>query len=147
MLTKTLMPSSGEILYANQNKTIAMGVVFQNSVLDDELTVFDNLFLRGKMYQKTEKQAIISLMKKTGVYLFAKKKYSELSGGMRRKVDITRALINQSAILFLDEPTTGLDPQSRKEIWALLTYFYVEGLVSYSLYRYGVCEKFWCVRF
>lgn len=136
MLTKTLIPSSGEILYANQNKTIAMGVVFQNSVLDDELTVFDNLFLRGQMYQKTEKQAIISLMKKTGVYLFAKKKYSELSGGMRRKVDITRALINQPAILFLDEPTTGLDPQSRKEIWALLNELKRNGLAIFLTTHY-----------
>ncbi|WP_218569179.1 AAA family ATPase [Klebsiella michiganensis] len=67
-------------------------------------------------------------MKKTGVFLFAKKKYGQLSGGMRRKVDITRALINQPDILFLDEPTTGLDPQSRKEIWELLNELKQNGL-------------------
>ena len=49
MLTKTLTPSSGEIFYSNSKQSIAMGVVFQNSVLDNELTVFDNLFLRGQM--------------------------------------------------------------------------------------------------
>ena len=128
MLTKTLTPSSGEIFYSNSKQSIAMGVVFQNSVLDNELTVFDNLFLRGQMYQTIEKETIISLMKKTGVFLFAEKKYGNLSGGMRRKVDITRALINQPDILFLDEPTTGLDPQSRKEIWALLNELKQNGL-------------------
>lgn len=128
MLTKTLTPSSGEIFYSNSKQSIAMGVVFQNSVLDNELTVFDNLFLRGQMYQTIEKETIISLMKKTGVFLFAEKKYGDLSGGMRRKVDITRALINQPDILFLDEPTTGLDPQSRKEIWGLLNELKQNGL-------------------
>ncbi|EOH89764.1 ABC transporter ATP-binding protein [Enterococcus villorum] len=128
MLTKTLTPSSGEIFYSNNQQKIAIGVVFQNSVLDNELTVFDNLFLRGQMYQAIEKETIISLMKKTGVFLFAKKKYGHLSGGMRRKVDITRALINQPDILFLDEPTTGLDPQSRKEIWELLNELKQNGL-------------------
>ena len=128
MLTKTLTPSSGEIFYSNSKQSIAMGVVFQNSVLDNELTVFDNLFLRGQMYQTIEKETIISLMKKTGVFLFAEKKYGNLSGGMRRKVDITRALINQPDILFLDEPTTGLDPQSRQEIWGLLNELKQNGL-------------------
>ena len=128
MLTKTLTPSSGEIFYSNSKQSIAMGVVFQNSVLDNELTVFDNLFLRGQMYQTIEKETIISLMKKTGVFLFAEKKYGNLSWGMRRKVDITRALINQPDILFLDEPTTGLDPQSRKEIWGLLNELKQNGL-------------------
>lgn len=136
MLTKTLTPSSGEILYSNQNKAIALGVVFQNSVLDNELTVFDNLLLRGQMYQNIEKKAIITLMKQTGVYLFAKKKYGELSGGMRRKVDITRALINQPDILFLDEPTTGLDIQSRKEIWELLNGLKRNGLAIFLTTHY-----------
>ena len=128
MITKTLTPSSGEIFYSNSKQSIAMGVVFQNSVLDNELTVFDNLFLRGQMYQTIEKETIISLMKKTGVFLFAEKKYGNLSGRIRRKVDITRSLINQSDILFLDEPTTGLDPQSRKEIWGLLNELKQNGL-------------------
>ncbi|MBO1103508.1 ABC transporter ATP-binding protein [Enterococcus hirae] len=128
MLTKTLTPSSGEIFYSNSKQSIAIGVVFQNSVLDNELTVFDNLFLRGQMYQMIEKETIISVMKKTGVFVFAEKKYGNLSGGMRRKVDITRALINQPDILFLDEPTTGLDLQSRKEIWGLLNELKQNGL-------------------
>ena len=67
-------------------------------------------------------------MKTTGATSFAKKKYGQLSGGMRRKVDITWALINQPDILFLDEPTTGLAPQSRKEIWQLLNTWQHEGL-------------------
>ncbi|MBF8807801.1 MAG: ABC transporter ATP-binding protein [Enterococcus lacertideformus] len=128
MLTKTLTPSSGEIYYSNNKGRKNIGVVFQNSILDNELTVFENLFLRGKMYQTVEKDEIISLMEKTGVSSFSKRKYGNLSDGMRRKVDITRALINQPVLLFLDEPTTGLDPQSRKEIWELLNELKQNGL-------------------
>lgn len=122
MLTQTLTPTSGEILYngSTENKDIKIGVVFQNSILDKELTVLDNLLLRAAMYKKVNKKRLFNLMEKTGVLAFAKKKYGKLSGGMKRKVDITRALINEPEFLFLDEPTTGLDPKSRKEIWYLL---------------------------
>ncbi|MCH4176517.1 MAG: ABC transporter ATP-binding protein [Streptococcaceae bacterium] len=122
MLTGTLQPTSGEILYNGKptNSSIKIGVVFQNSVLDDDLTVMENLLLRAEMYRHINREYLDKLIAKTGILEYTKKKYGRLSGGMRRKVDITRALINQPEILFLDEPTTGLDPQSRKEIWQLL---------------------------
>lgn len=128
MLTQTLTPSSGEIIYPKDKRPPAIGVVFQNSVLDPELTVLDNLLLRGKMYRANHKAMILTLMQQTGVSSYAKKKYGQLSGGMRRKVDITRALLNKPELLFLDEPTTGLDPQSRKEIWDLLHQLKQSGL-------------------
>lgn len=122
MLTGTLQPTSGEILYNGKptNSSIKIGVVFQNSVLDDDLTVMENLQLRAAMYHHINREYLDKLIAKTGIIEYTQKKYGRLSGGMRRKVDITRALINQPEILFLDEPTTGLDPQSRKEIWRLL---------------------------
>lgn len=128
LLTKTLQASSGTIQYLSKDGSISIGVVFQNSVLDEQLSVIDNLLLRGSMYKNTTKHNIISLMKETGIYSFSKKKYGALSGGMRRKVDITRALINTPDILFLDEPTTGLDPQSREDIWQLLNTLKQNGL-------------------
>ncbi|MBS7576909.1 MULTISPECIES: ABC transporter ATP-binding protein [unclassified Enterococcus] len=122
MLTGTLQPTSGEILYNGKlnHSSIKIGVVFQNSVLDDELTVMENLLLRAEMYHHVDQKRLDELITKIGINEYAQKKYGRLSGGMRRKVDIARALIHQPEILFLDEPTTGLDLQSRKEIWQLL---------------------------
>lgn len=126
MLIGTLDPTAGEILYEGKNlknvslKKIKIGVVFQNSILDHELTVRQNLKIRAALNGKYSQKWLDMLMKQTGVIQFANRKYGELSGGMKRKVDITRALLNHPKILFLDEPTTGLDVQSRQEIWQLL---------------------------
>lgn len=136
MLTKTLSASSGQIIYNKVIEDLKIGVVFQNSVLDTELSILDNLLLRGSMYKKITKNDILQLMNETGIASFSKKKYGQLSGGMRRKVDITRALINQPDILFLDEPTTGLDPQSRKDIWKLLNSWKQKGLAIFLTTHY-----------
>lgn len=133
MLTHTLTPSSGEICSSN---SLAMGVVFQNSVLDTELTVWDNLVLRGALYKDVTKEHLIALMQRTGISAFSQQKYGQLSGGMRRKVDITRALINQPTILFLDEPTTGLDPNARKELWGLLNQLKQNGVAIFLTTHY-----------
>lgn len=97
-----------------------IGIVFQQSVLDDLLTVYENLWTRGKLYgvpSTSLKEAIQDAMKVTGIEEIQSRKYGELSGGQRRRVDIARALIHEPKILFLDEPTTGLDPQTRKNVW------------------------------
>lgn len=126
MLIGTLTPTEGEIYFKGQplekvpRKDKKIGVVFQNSILDKELTVWQNLKIRAQLNKNYQKEKLETLMKQTGVYEFAKKSYGKLSGGMRRKVDITRALLNEPEILFLDEPTTGIDIQSRQEIWQLL---------------------------
>lgn len=126
MLIGTLTPTEGKIYFKGQplekvsRKEKKIGVVFQNSILDKELTVWQNLKIRAQLNKNYQKDKLETLMKKTGVYEFAKKPYGNLSGGMRRKVDITRALLNEPEILFLDEPTTGIDIQSRQEIWRLL---------------------------
>lgn len=119
MLLGLLPATSGKIIY--HTKTPKIGVVFQTSVLDAELTVMENLSVRQKMTGKAYKQEIDQVMHKLGVNSFANKRYGQLSGGQRRRTDIARALIGNPDILFLDEPTAGLDIQTRKAIWGILT--------------------------
>lgn len=103
-----------------------IGVVFQNSVLDSSLSVYDNLESRAALYgivgdafkkRLNELEEILEfsdLMKRT---------VGKLSGGQRRRIDIARALIHRPKILILDEPTTGLDPQTRKILWNVVSMF------------------------
>lgn len=117
MLTGLLQPTAGEILYDNP---IKLGVVFQNSVLDDMLTVQENLEIRAGQYKDIDKGKVDSLVNQLGLQNFSTQLYGTLSGGQKRRVDIARALLNSPDILFLDEPTTGLDIQTRKAIWELI---------------------------
>lgn len=117
MLTRLLQPTTGEILY---NSNIKLGVVFQNSVLDDMLTVRENLDIRAGQYNMIDKGKVDSLIEQLGLKKFSTQLYGTLSGGQKRRVDIARALLNNPDVLFLDEPTTGLDIQTRKAIWELI---------------------------
>lgn len=103
----------------------SIGIVFQNSVLDPKLTVKENLFTRGAYYglSKAEISSRIEpFMDKFELKEIWNRNYEKLSGGQRRRVDIIRALLNNPRILFLDEPTTGLDPMSRKIVWDYIDY-------------------------
>jgi multidrug/hemolysin transport system ATP-binding protein len=97
-----------------------IGVVFQDHLLDPLLTVEENLRVRGGLYpraQGTLGEAICHAAKVTDIEDFLRRPYGKLSGGQKRRADIARALVNTPKILFLDEPTTGLDPQTRKSVW------------------------------
>lgn len=97
-----------------------IGVVFQDSVLDAPLSVRENLTIRAGFYyndKKKIKHAVRNAATITNIMEFIDRPYGKLSGGQRRRVDIARALLNTPKILFLDEPTTGLDPQTRKNVW------------------------------
>ena len=110
-------PTQGESIYEPGTK---IGVVFQTSVLDEMLTVRENLAIRARQYKELKPNRVSDLIGRLGLSAFQKQRYGTLSGGQKRRVDIARALLSQPDILFLDEPTTGLDIQTRKSIWDLL---------------------------
>jgi multidrug/hemolysin transport system ATP-binding protein len=100
-----------------------LGVVFQNSVLDKPLSALNNLKSRGALYGmgKTELEARIKELSEMLEFSdFLNRPLDKLSGGQKRRIDIARALIHRPQILILDEPTTGLDPQTRKNLWSVI---------------------------
>lgn len=101
-----------------------LGVVFQNSVLDSFLSVYDNLQSRAALYGITGsefKKRLNELDEMLELKELLKRPVGKLSGGQRRRIDVARALINRPQILILDEPTTGLDPQTRKMLWKVIS--------------------------
>ena len=100
-----------------------IGVVFQDGLLDRLLTVEQNLRVRGSFYGlrgKELNEAVKNTASMCGITDILKRQYGKLSGGQRRRCDIARALINTPKILFLDEPTTGLDPKTRRMVWDII---------------------------
>lgn len=122
-----LKPDGGEVIVdghilGKEDDQIrsCIGAVFQESLLDPLLTVEENLTLRGSFYglSKAElKKQVKEVAKETEIDSLLGRPYGKLSGGQRRRCDIARALIHTPDVLFLDEPTTGLDPQTRKNVW------------------------------
>lgn len=103
-----------------------LGVVFQSSVLDTALSVYENLESRAALYGITGtafKKRLTELAKILDFENLLKRTVGKLSGGQRRRIDIARALFHKPKILILDEPTTGLDPQTRSLIWDVISDF------------------------
>lgn len=127
MLTTLLYPSSGEILInsfnpiKHQNSVRkSFGIVFQDPSLDDELSALDNLEFHAVLYHvdwKIAQERINHLLKIVELEDRKHDKVKTFSGGMKRRLEIARGLIHHPKILFLDEPTIGLDPQTRNFLW------------------------------
>ncbi len=101
-----------------------LGVVFQSSVLDAPLSVYDNLESRAALYGITGaafKQRLAELAELLDFKTLLRRPVGKLSGGQRRRIDVARALFHKPRILVLDEPTTGLDPQTRKTLWNVIS--------------------------
>lgn len=126
----TLAKDNGTVLIDGKNIETQMpeiaselGVVFQSSALDKQLTVKDNLLSRASLYGiygERAKQRIAELAKLLDFENLLNRTLGKLSGGQRRKIDVARALLHNPKILILDEPTTGLDPQTRKTLWQVI---------------------------
>lgn len=101
-----------------------IGVVYQTNCLDKRLTVRENLMLRGALYETKRESLtknldnVCEILELTDVM---KRPFGKLSGGQKRRCEIARALMHTPDILFLDEPTTGLDPATRKSVWSTIT--------------------------
>lgn len=126
-------PTSGEIYIDDEKLTFKnrklfrqkLGVVFQENVLDDLLTVRENLYNRASLYGKTkaeitERLALVSSI--MGIEDILNRRFEKLSGGQKRRAEIARAIMHDTEILLLDEPTTGLDPKTRVSVWKIIDY-------------------------
>ena len=113
-----------------------IGVVFQDSMLDDLLSVRENLVVRGAFYGigiREVDERVEEINELLEILPFYDQRYGRLSGGQKRKADIARALLNWPKILILDEPTTGLDPKSRRDIWELINRLRLEKKITIFL--------------
>jgi ABC-2 type transport system ATP-binding protein len=130
MLTTLLHPTSGEILVNSydpvkfQDKVRrSFGIVFQDPSLDDELTAWENMEFHGVLYQiaKTlRRKRLEELLKFVELWDRRNELVKHFSGGMKRRLEIARGLMHHPKILFMDEPTLGLDPQTRNHIWSYI---------------------------
>jgi len=127
MFTTLLQPTSGKILINGYDPVTdsddvrcSFGIIFQDPSLDDELTAFENLEFHGVLYdvpKKIRRERITELLKIVELEKRCDDLVKEFSGGMKRRLEIARGLLHHPKIIFLDEPTLGLDPQTRNHLW------------------------------
>ncbi|MCL6563512.1 MAG: ATP-binding cassette domain-containing protein [Firmicutes bacterium] len=127
MLATLLVPTSGklyieglDVVRQRQEVRRIIGLVFQDPTLDDRLTAWENLMFHGLLYglsQAETRRRAMPLLEMVGLADRANSLVRTYSGGMKRRLELVRGLIHTPKVLFLDEPTVGLDPQTRSQIW------------------------------
>ncbi|HSX18771.1 MAG TPA: ATP-binding cassette domain-containing protein, partial [Candidatus Saccharimonadales bacterium] len=128
MLTTLLLPTSGEILVDGKNPLEdnegvrrSFGIVFQDPSLDDDLTAWENMKFHATLYKVANADLRIGeLLKFVELLDRGGDLVKTFSGGMKRRLEIARGLLHHPKILFLDEPTIGLDPQTRNHLWSYI---------------------------
>jgi ABC-2 type transport system ATP-binding protein len=156
ILCTLLMPTGGEatvngfnvVNFPNEVRK-SIGIIFQDPSLDERLTAYENLNFHGMIYHlpsKARKARIEEVLNIVGLH--SKKDYivRTFSGGMKRRLEIARGLMHSPKILFLDEPTTGLDPQTRKCIWDYIIEFSQKEMITVFLTTHYMDEAEICQR-
>ncbi|MEY3901422.1 MAG: hypothetical protein RL189_728 [Pseudomonadota bacterium] len=148
MMEGVITPSAGEVLFDSQPLTRELrhkiGIQFQNTALQDYLTVHECLKLFANLAKKT--RSIDELVSLCTLEEFLERDNRKLSGGQRQRLMLALALVNDPELVFLDEPTTGLDPQARRNLWSLVAKIKAEGksvilTTHYMEEAYELCDE------
>ncbi len=156
MMTTLTMPTRGTITLGGwdvakvpQRVKRLFGVVLQQTSVDVDLTVWENLELHGRMHHIPQRERAAAIARWLAYVDLTERRDSlvrTLSGGMKRRLQIARALLHQPQMLFLDEPTVGLDPQTRRRLWEIIKDLKAKGLTVLLTTHYMEEAEFLCDR-
>lgn len=156
ILCTLLMPTSGtaivngfDVVSSPNEVRKSIGIIFQDPSLDERLTAYENLNFHGMIYHlspQKRKECIGELLHMVGLYSKKDHIVRTFSGGMKRRLEIARGLMHRPKILFLDEPTIGLDPQTRRYIWDYILKFSQQEKITIFLTTHYMDEAEICHR-
>jgi ABC-2 type transport system ATP-binding protein len=156
MLTTLLEPTAGsakvngfDVRTQSDEVRGSIGIVFQDPTVDTRLTAYDNLDIHGRLYgmdAKLRKERIREVLELVELTDWQGKMVKTFSGGMRRRLEIARGLMHRPKVLFLDEPTLGLDPQTRRHIWSYIERLHEQGITIILTTHYLEEADYLCER-
>ncbi|MFH1598421.1 MAG: ATP-binding cassette domain-containing protein [Patescibacteria group bacterium] len=156
ILTTLLQPTSGsatvnqfDVVKNKEQVRESIGLIFQDPSLDDKLSALENLKFHAWLYRvdkAVQQQRMSEMLKMVGLYSRKKDRVDTFSGGMKRRLEIARGLIHHPKVLFLDEPTIGLDPQTRNHIWEYVLQLRARENITMFLTTHYMDEAEYCDR-